>query len=110
MANGRRRNRAPVVASAVSAIPIALGLLAATTTRPPSAAVARARGTPKTFTVPMTSLREWSQSVVVKLDDVRIDDHSGVHGLASDCEIHFGAHSVEFQGAPDGLVLEPMNA
>ena len=110
MPNGRRRNRAPVVGSVVASIPIALGLAAGVTERAPAAATARARGTPKEFSVPLASLRDWSRSVIVKLDDVVIDDNSRVHTLANDCEIHFGAHSVGFQGSPDGLVLEPMNA
>jgi hypothetical protein len=43
------------------------------------------------------------------MDGVRIEGNSKVHPLASDCELHFGAHSTNFQGDPDGLVLEPMN-
>jgi hypothetical protein len=33
-----------------------------------------------------------------------------VHTIDNDCEMDFGAHSTNFRGEPDGLVLEPMNA
>ena len=45
----------------------------------------------------------------VTLNNVHIEGHSPVHAIASDCEMHFGAHATTFQGSPDGLVLEPMN-
>ena len=48
--------------------------------------------------------------MVVTLDSVHIEGHSAVHPVASDCEMHLGAHTISFAGDPDGLVLEPMNA
>jgi len=65
---------------------------------------------PKEFTISMKNLSDWAKTVVVTIDSVNIDGHSKVHALDSDCELHFGAHSPNFQGEPDGLVLEPMNA
>lgn len=64
---------------------------------------------PKEFSIPMKNLTDWAKTVVVTMDSVNIEGHSGVHPLASDCELHFGGHSPGFQGDPDGLVLEPMN-
>jgi hypothetical protein len=57
----------------------------------------------------MKNLTDWAKTVVVTMDQVNIEGHSNVHPLASDCELHFGGHSPNFQGDPDGLVLEPMN-
>ena len=65
---------------------------------------------PKEFSIPINNLREWANSVVVNVNDVRIEGHSKVHAMDSDCEIHLGGHSTNFQGDPDGLVIEPMNA
>jgi hypothetical protein len=64
----------------------------------------------KEFSVPLANLRVWAKNVVVSLDDVKVEGNSAVHQLADDCEIHFGAHASAFQGDPNGLVLEPMNA
>ena len=41
---------------------------------------------------------------------MKIEGNSAVHPLEDDCEMHFGAHTDAFQGSPNGLVLEPMNA
>ena len=65
---------------------------------------------PKDFTIPIKNLVEWSKTVVITMDAVNIEGHSNVHPLASDCELHLGAHSANFQGDPNGIVLEPMNA
>ena len=64
----------------------------------------------KEFSIPINDLREWAGTVVVTVNEVHIEGHSNVHPIASDCEVHLGAHSTSFQGDPDGLVLEPMNA
>lgn len=64
---------------------------------------------PKVFSISMKNLNDWSKTVIVTLDSVNIEGHSNVHPLASDCELHFGAHTPNFRGDPDGLVLEPMN-
>jgi hypothetical protein len=64
----------------------------------------------KTFKIPMQNLTTWSAHVIVTLNGVQITGHSGVHPLASDCELHFGANTADFKGVPAGLVLEPMNA
>ena len=64
---------------------------------------------PKAFTIPMKNLTDWAKTVVVTMDAVSVEGHSNVHPLASDCELHFGAHTPNFQGNPNGLVLEPMN-
>ena len=51
------------------------------------------------------------ESVVVSIDTVTVEGNSKVHALEDDCEIHFGAHATKaFDGDPNGLVLEPMNA
>ena len=63
----------------------------------------------KRFTIPLDNLQEWANSVVVSIEGVHIEGHSKVHALDSDCELHFGAHSFNFQGNPNGIVLEPMN-
>ena len=64
---------------------------------------------PKEFSIPMKNLTDWAKTVVVTVDSVSVEGHSKVHPIASDCELHFGGHSPNFQGDPDGLVLEPMN-
>ena len=82
---------------------------------PPAAAppqvtkAAKAKGAAKEFSIPINNLRDWANTVVVTVNEMRIAGHSNVHPLASDCELHFGAHSTNFQGDPDGIVLEPMN-
>lgn len=63
----------------------------------------------KVFSVPLNSLKDWSERVLVPLENVVIKGHSSVHTLQNDCEMHFGASSVGFGGDPAGLVLEPMN-
>jgi hypothetical protein len=78
---------------------------AAVTTKKPSKAAA-----PKEFSIPMKNLKDWAKTVITTMDQVRIEGHSKVHALKSDCELHFGGHSPNFKGDPDGLVLEPMNA
>ena len=64
----------------------------------------------KAFSIPVSNLRDWAAAVVVTVEGVRVEGRSNVHALDADCEIHFGAHASSFQGEPDGLVLEPMNA
>ena len=68
------------------------------------------QATAKDFSIPMSNLQQWASSVLVTLNDVKIEGNSGVHLEDADCEIHFGAHAPGFKGDPDGLVLEPMNA
>lgn len=68
------------------------------------------KATPKEFSIPISNLQQWANSVLVTLNDVKIEGNSGVHLEDADCEIHFGAHTPGFKGDPDGLVLEPMNA
>jgi hypothetical protein len=70
----------------------------------------RAAPAPKEFSVALSNLTDWAKAVVVTLDGVHIEGHSAVHTLVNDCEMHLGAHASSFQGVPDGLVLEPMNA
>jgi len=98
---------ASVLPSALSPSPAVVGPQAVVTssskTKPAKAAAE------KLFTIPINNLRDWANTVVVTVDGVRIEGHSNVHPLASDCELHFGAHSTNFQGDPDGFVLEPMN-
>src|SRR5258708_35941088 len=53
-------------------------------------------------------LRAWASRVVVEMA-VTINDHSGVHAVNKDCEMHFGAMAEGYKGNPAGLVLEPMN-
>ena len=77
---------------------------------PPRPPAARRQAPPKEFSIPVGNLNAWANAVVVTLDGVTVDGNGPVHDVASDCEIHFGAHTPSFQGDPDGLVLEPMNA
>lgn len=70
---------------------------------------AKRAAAPKSFSIPMKNLSVWAKTVVVTIDAVTVEGHSNVHPLASDCELHFGGHSPNFQGNPNGLVLEPMN-
>jgi hypothetical protein len=107
---------------ALTMVPVALGLLSgamhSSSSAPTSSARSvRARTTsttggaaPLEFSIPVSTLNDWSRTVITDLDDVSIEGHSAVHPLKSDCEMHLGAHSSEFSGDPDGLVLEPMNA
>jgi hypothetical protein len=98
---------------AFAALPLAIGLVNevvhsnVTAPSPPSA---RTGGASKEFSVPFGNLRTWAKNVVVSMDNIKVEGSSGVHKLEEDCEIHFGAHTPAFQGDPDGLVLEPMNA
>lgn len=107
------RNSLPGLALAVaSVLPAALSPSAPA--GPPTAATSpavKAAKAPaaKEFSIPISNLSDWAQTVVVTVNGARIEGHSKVHPLDSDCELHFGAHSTNFQGDPDGLVLEPMN-
>jgi len=109
---GRKLSGAAMVAAA---LPLAVSLLPAvlnsstlnSSTRAP--AKPQSQSAPKKFTIPVSNLRDWASRVIVTINDMRIEGHSKVHALASDCELHFGAHSNTFQGEPSGLVLEPMN-
>ena len=109
------KKRHGVKASIAAAVPVALGLLGPATQPAPAAAPAahhaahKSAAAAKEFSVPMANLQAWSQSVVVAMSNVHIEGHSPVHTMDNDCEMHFGAHTTTFQGAPDGLVLEPMN-
>jgi hypothetical protein len=62
------------------------------------------------FSISKTALEQWAGRVTAEMDAVTIGGNSNVHPVASDCEIHFGAHSSNFVGSPSGMVLEPMNA
>jgi hypothetical protein len=98
---------------AISMIPGALALrqpTAKTKTEEAQITAKALQTTPKEFTLSVSDLQKWASSVLVTLDDVKIDGNSGVHLEDADCEIHFGAHSSNFNGDPKGLVLEPMNA
>ena len=98
---------------AISMIPGALALRQPTTKPTEAEVQATAKilqTTPKEFSIPISNLQQWASSVLVTLNDVKIEGNSGVHLEDADCEIHFGAHAPGFKGDPDGLVLEPMNA
>lgn len=106
------------VGALVSMLPLAVSMIPAATSvvknaRQPAvqpAAVARPRTTaPKEFSIPISNLRQWASSVVVRIPEVTITGHSKVHRAEADCELHFGAHSPAYKGKPPGLVLEPMN-
>jgi hypothetical protein len=115
-----KHTNAKTLGSAVSAIPVALGLATAlahgggghpsVATTSSAAMTSAATGSVKRFSIPIANLRQWAHTVVVTLPNVQISGHSPVHPLDSDCEIHLGGHTPAFQGVPDGLVLEPMNA
>jgi hypothetical protein len=108
------RNSLPGLALAVaSVLPAALSPSApagppTAAAKPPAVKAAKAPAA-KEFSIPISNLSDWAQTVVVTVNGARIEGHSKVHPLDSDCELHFGAHSTNFQGDPDGLVLEPMN-
>jgi hypothetical protein len=114
------RKHSKRVGSAVSAIPAALGLATAiahggggassVATTPSAATAGVTSSSVKRFSVPIANLRQWARTVVVTVPNVQVSGHSGVHPLDNDCEIHLGAHTPTFQGTPNGLVLEPMNA
>jgi hypothetical protein len=104
------------VKTAIAAVPIALGLLGAatqpatTTSAHPAHRASRTAAAVKEFSIPMANLQAWAGSVVVTMNSVHVEGNSSVHPVNNDCEIHLGAHTTTFQGNPDGLVLEPMNA
>jgi hypothetical protein len=112
------RSKLSVGATVAAALPLALAtILPAALNRspgggPPAAATTSRAKAPagKEFSIPLNNLSDWANTVVVTINDVRIEGNSKVHPMASDCELHFGAHSPSFLGDPDGLVLEPMNA
>lgn len=60
------------------------------------------------FSIPIPFLKAAAENVQIELN-VNITGRSNVHPVASDCEMHFGAKSPDFDGDPSGLVLEPMN-
>jgi hypothetical protein len=98
---------------ALAALPLALGLVSEAVhsrVTTPSPSSTKSGGAAKEFSVPLVNLRVWAKNVVVSLADVTVEGNSAVHQLADDCEIHFGAHTPSFEGEPNGLVLEPMNA
>jgi len=107
------RNSLPGLALAVASV-LPAALSPSVPAGPPMAATrpaAKAAKAPaaKEFSIPINNLSDWANTVVVTVNGARIEGHSKVHPLDSDCELHFGAHSTNFQGDPDGLVLEPMN-
>jgi hypothetical protein len=116
-ANGSMASTLPTVALILgSVLPAALS--PSPVTNPPASVAAAAAeksakpskgAPPKEFSIPMKNLTDWAKTVVVTMDSVSIEGHSNVHSLASDCELHFGGHSPNFKGKPEGLVLEPMN-
>jgi len=63
----------------------------------------------RNFSVPIDDLKKWSDAIVIQLRGVTVKGASGVHGVKSDCEMHFGATVDGYKGDPDGWVLEPMN-
>lgn len=60
------------------------------------------------FSVPLSDLKTWSESVVVPFT-ATITGHSTVHSPEKDCEMHMGAKFSGYKGDPPGWVLEPMN-
>jgi hypothetical protein len=112
--NNTLRNTLPglglVVASMLPAVLSSAPSVGPSGGAPPKPPVATVQKGAKEFSVSVGNLREWATAVEVTLDGVRVEGRSNVHALDSDCEIHFGAHASSFQGEPDGLVLEPMNA
>jgi hypothetical protein len=106
--------------TALAMLPLAMGLVTegfhsmmspAPTAPTVTAGTTARKVAAKQFSVPLATLQEWAKSVVVSLDNVSVEGSSTVHSLANDCEIHFGAHAAaDFDGVPNGLVLEPMNA
>lgn len=115
--NDMLRNSLPGIALVVaSVLPAALSPSSpsgppADVTRPTAKAAKGAKAPAgKEFSIPINNLSDWASTVVVTMNGVRIEGNSNVHAMASDCELHFGAHSPNFQGDPNGLVLEPMNA
>ena len=111
--------RHPGMNAALGLIPVALSLIGnhdavprplAARSAVASAARTGPSGAVKKFSVGLATLQSWAKTIVVSVKNVQVEGRSNVHPLASDCEIHFGAHTPDFKGAPDGLVLEPMNA
>ncbi len=72
----------------------------------PASMLAQSAG--RTFSIPVESLEAWSGKAVVQVR-AKVLGHSAVHGVASDCEMHFGAAVSGYDGDPAGWVLEPMN-
>ncbi|HWN10277.1 MAG TPA: hypothetical protein VNO50_13600 [Pyrinomonadaceae bacterium] len=121
-APGRRKLSAG--ATIAAALPLAIATIIppvldrTTSSTPPNAGAtsgaipgkATKGAAPKEFSVPISNLTEWANTVVVTMEDVTIEGNSKVHAMSADCEIHYGAHSPNYKGDPDGLVLEPMNA
>lgn len=94
-------------------LPLALSMVGGLRSPAPTPAAATApapKFTPKEFTVPVSTLRNWASAVIVEVDAFTVEGHSAVHALADDCEMHLGGHTPNFTGDPDGLVMEPMNA
>lgn len=114
--SGRRTLSGAATAAALlplalaTVLPPAMDRLSQTGPAPTATSAKSAKGKPKEFTIPVHNLRDWANTVVITMTDVRIEGNSNVHTQEADCELHFGAHSPNFQGEPDGLVLEPMNA
>src|SRR5260370_33636990 len=91
------------------AISLAPAVLPSAASKAPSAPT-HAAAAAKQFSIPVSNLRDWSGTVIVSINGVKIEGHSPVHPVDSDCEMHLGAHTPNFNGSPNGLVLEPMNA
>ena len=101
----------PGIHIATAMLPAAFGL--ASVVGMPSSApktAAHAVGAAKQFSIPISNLSNWAGTVIVSINGVKIEGHSPVHAQNADCEMHLGAHTPVFNGAPNGLVLEPMNA
>jgi hypothetical protein len=112
------KGRGARVGAIASMVPLAVSLIPTATSvvknarqpAAPAAVAARPRTTaPKEFSIPVSNLRQWASTVVVRIPEVKIEGHSKVHRQEADCELHFGAHSPAYRGLPPGLVLEPMN-
>jgi hypothetical protein len=58
----------------------------------------------RTFSVPFADLGTWAESLVIQLDNVTSEGHSGVHKVDSDWEMHFGASVQGYTGDPAGWV------
>jgi len=62
----------------------------------------------KEFSIPVGDLKTWAENPVAVLQ-VKIAGHSAIHPVQNDCEMHLGGSVPDYQGDPDGWVLEPMN-
>jgi hypothetical protein len=56
----------------------------------------------RSFSLPFADLGVWAKTIVIQLDNVTIQGHSGVHKVESNCEMHFGASVKDYVGDPAG--------